>query len=134
MSRCYVLHELPIGVTLGASSEAKVPPVPGPSLSAAPYLSPLHLLPDTPSVLPHMSGGGNDACAYVQGEVNRVEVMGKCIGKLFMLVWHMCMCACVCVYGRMHDMHVRARAHMRACMHVHACAHVHMCKNVEVKG
>ena len=60
MSICYVLHELPIGVTLGASSEAKVPPVPGPSLSAAPYLSPLHLLPDTPSVLPHMSGGGND--------------------------------------------------------------------------
>ena len=60
MSICYFLHELPIGVTLGASSEAKVPPVPGPSLSAAPYLSPLHLLPDTPSVLPHMSGGGND--------------------------------------------------------------------------
>ena len=60
MSICYFPHELPIGVTLGASSEAKVPPVPGPSLSAAPYLSPLHLLPDTPSVLPHMSGGGND--------------------------------------------------------------------------
>ena len=74
------------------------------------------------------------ARAYVQGEVKRVEVMGKCIRKLFMLVWHMCMCACVCVYGRMHDMHVRARAHMRACMHVHACAHVHMCKHVEVKG
>ena len=45
-----------------------------------------------------------------------------------------CVCVHVCVYGRMHDMHVRARAHMRACMHVHACAHVHMCKHVEVKG
>ena len=70
----------------------------------------------------------------MKGEVKRGggEVMGLSLHVVMRV--DVCMCACVCVYGRMYDMHVRARAHMRACMHVHACAHVHMCKHVEVKG